>query len=267
MNDSGEKKVLRRGKRSPGYPMISLGEAIQRAKILWDKDKNNPIPLLAAYQHLGYKTIGGYGGRVLAALKQFGLIYEKQADIILTNEAVDLALHEPHDVIYVETVKKLALKPNIYEKLFNEYGDSLPSDATLKIKLIKEYEFNPDKVDGFLSDFRKTIEYANLLSEKKGEAEKKEDETKNVLTTIDRFLNKPKGDPQMQQTQSFYDKEREIANYPVGRGLKARILVSGASPVTIDAIEKLIKLLDLNKEDLPDIINIINAEKDESSKS
>jgi hypothetical protein len=51
----------------------------------------------------------------------------------------------------------------------------------------------------------------------------------------------------------FKKQEREIANYPVGRGLKARIFISGASPVTIKSIEKLIKLLELNKEDLPEI--------------
>ena len=96
-------------------------------------------------------------------MKKFGLIYENKNDIILTNEAIDLALHEASDDIYIETVKKLALKPTIYEKLFNEYNGNLPSDTTLKIKLIKEpYEFNRDKIDGFLSDFRKTIEYAQL---------------------------------------------------------------------------------------------------------
>jgi hypothetical protein len=46
--------------------------------------------------------------------------------------------------------------------------------------------------------------------------------------------------------------EREIANYPVGKGLKARILFSGERPITEESIEKLIKLLELNKNDLPE---------------
>ena len=172
MDSAQEKKERKaRGKRSPGYPMMSLEEAIQRANILWDKDKNNPIPLKAVYEHLGYKTEGGYGGRVLAAMKHFGLIYEKQGDINLTDEAVDLAIHEASDEKYIETIKKLALKPAIYERIFNDYNGNLPSDSTLKIKLIKDYEFNPDKVNSFLSDFRRTIEYArvdesNIVGEK-----------------------------------------------------------------------------------------------------
>src|SRR3990172_4531220 len=168
--DNVQEKTKRKIQRSPSYPMLSLEEAIQKIQILWEKDRNKTIPIEAAYGHLGYKKVGGYASRVIAALKKFGLISEKQNDIILTAEALDLALHDLSDSIYVETVRNLAFKPTIYEKLFNEYNGNLPSDATLKIKLIKEHEFNPDKVDGFLSDFRRTIEFANLLSEQKEES-------------------------------------------------------------------------------------------------
>ncbi|MEW6616791.1 MAG: hypothetical protein AB1401_15165 [Thermodesulfobacteriota bacterium] len=257
MNTPKEKKTRKQGKRSPGYPMISLEEAIQKAKILWEKDKNNPIPLKAAYEHLGYKAGSTYGARVLAAMKKFGLIYEKQNDIILTDEAIDLALHEAYDETYTKTTKKLALKPTSYEKLFNEYGGNLPSDATLKIKLIKDYDFNPDKVDGFLADFRKTIEFANLS----GDKELKEvPQDQSYLTDMSGSSSKPRAGTQMQKMQTSTDIEREIANYPVGRGLKARILISGGSPVTTDSIEKLIKLLELNRDDLPETVD---DEKDE----
>jgi hypothetical protein len=252
MDDTQEIKQRKARKRSPGYPMISLEEAIQRAKILWDEDKNNPIPIKAAYEHLGYKSEGGYGGRVLAAMKHFGLIYEKQNDINLTNEAVDLALHDPSDEIYIDTIRKLALNPAIYGKLFNECNGNLPSDATLRVKLIKEYDFNPNKVSGFLSDFRRTIEYANV-----GEPSIRGDKDKS-LGKIDM------GTPDKTIIKDIHGKtppppvipgEREVANYPVGKGLKARILISGVAPITVEAIDKLIKLLELNKDDLPENIN------------
>ena len=87
-----EEKKKRSVKRSPSYPMITLEESITKAKILWSKDKNNPIHWKAAYKDLGYNYIGGYGGRVLAALKKFGLIEENKDDVVLTKDAVDLAL-------------------------------------------------------------------------------------------------------------------------------------------------------------------------------
>lgn len=165
MTNQTEKKKRKAGKRSPSYPMLSLDEAIEKAKVLWEKDKNNSIPIEAVYEHLGYRSKAGYAARVLAALKKFNLIFEKQDDILLTEEAVDLALHSPTEEHYKETVKKLALSPSIYEKLFNEYNGKLPSDANLRIKLIKDYEFNPESVDDFLTNFRRTIDFAGLSAQ------------------------------------------------------------------------------------------------------
>ncbi len=148
--------------RSPGYPMIDLKEAIAKAKMLWDKDKNNPIPREVAAEHLGYGGAGGHAGRVIAALKHFNLIYLKESFIILTEKAIDLILHSPSDKVYIDTVKEIALNPSTYADLFNEYNGDLPSDSTLKVKLLKDYKFNADKIDRFISNFRSTIEFARL---------------------------------------------------------------------------------------------------------
>lgn len=262
MDKTSTKKEKRKVQRSPGYPMLSLEEAIQKIKILWEKDKNKTIPIEAVYEHLGYKKIGGYASRVIAAMKKFGLIYEKQNDIILTDEAVDLALHDESDAICSDTVRKLALKPPIYEKLFNEYDGHLPSDATLKVKLIKDYEFNPNKVNGFLSDFRKTIEFANLRESEIMGQEKTPTEEQKMRRTNLPIKPAVSLNPSTFVTEAG---EREIANYPIGKGLKARILVSGASFVTSDTIDKLISLLELNKDDLPEIADFDLHDKNETS--
>ncbi|MBI5663785.1 MAG: hypothetical protein HZC49_01660 [Nitrospirae bacterium] len=159
--DEMEKKTSR--KRSPGYPLIDLKEAIQKANTLWQKDKGNRIPKKVAFEHLGYESEGGYSARVLAALKHFGLISEKQNDIMLTKEAIDLALYKHEDQSYKDIVRNIALKPAIYDKLYNEYNGDLPSDATLKSRLIHNYEFNAGKVDKFIVNFRSTIAFAGLL--------------------------------------------------------------------------------------------------------
>lgn len=186
-NEKKERKPRKLGKRSPGYPIISLDEAIQKAKTLWDKDKNNPIPLVAAYEHLGYESKGGYAARIIAALKKFELISEKQSAIKLTEDAVDLALHDQSDERYKNIVKKLALKPGIYETIFNKYNGTIPSYSTLKIELIKEHEFNPESVDNFINSFRKTIEFAGLAKqdmEGQGKSPPKEDKFMSTLESI-----------------------------------------------------------------------------------
>ena len=248
MNNIQEKEVTRQRKRSPGYPMISLEEAVQKAKILWDNDKNNSIPKHAAFEHLGYKTEGGYGARVISALKQFGLISDTDGDIKLTNEAVDLALHEQQDDIYTETIKKLAIKPVSYEKLYNEYSGNLPSDTTLKAKLIKDENFNAGKVKGFISDFRKTIKFAKLdTSEEINVGDEKTMEQEKIIRTKFPSSPSPRLIPSL-------NREREIATYTIGRGLTARIIISGVDDTTPKSINKLIKFLQENEEDLPESI-------------
>ena len=150
--------------RSPGYPMISLGEAIEKAIILYQKEGIGYMPReVAAIEHLKYETYGGYPARVIAALKKFNLISERGKDIILTQEAVNLAIYDPLSEDYKEIVRKIALKPDIYKKLYDKYNGILPSNATLKVKLINEYKFNPGKVDIFIKTFRQTLKFAGLL--------------------------------------------------------------------------------------------------------
>lgn len=148
--------------RSPGYPMIDLKEAIEKVMILWDKDKTNPIPKDVAAKHMGYGAAGGHVGRVIAALKHFDLISIKDGDIILNEKAVDLALHSPDDEEYQAIVRASALAPRVYADIFNAFEGGDVSDPTLKAKLIKDYGFNPRKVDGFIKDYRSTIAFAGL---------------------------------------------------------------------------------------------------------
>jgi hypothetical protein len=177
-----ERKSLR--KRSPAYPVIGLKEAVSKAKDLYDEGKGHPIPKEGAFKVLGYETGGGYAGRVTAALKHFGLTTENQGDIILTQEAVDLALHEPTDANYRAIIKKIALKPETYSKIYNRYNGEIPSDKILKITLIKELGFNDDKVTKFTNDFRNTIAFAGLSEAIREEEEFSEREDVNMQEDI-----------------------------------------------------------------------------------
>ncbi len=149
--------------RSPAYPMISLDEAIEKVNILWEKEKNNPFPKEAAMEDLGYDTYAGYSARVISAIKQFGLISEAQGNLVITEKGIDISLHSPDDIDYISIVKEIALYPNIYRKLYNEYSGDLPSDATLKIKLIKDHGFNAGKIDKFIKGFRRTLTFSGLI--------------------------------------------------------------------------------------------------------
>ncbi len=230
--------------RSPGYPLIDLKEAVHKANVLWEKDKSNPIPKEVACEHLGYKTKEGYAGRIIAALKHFNLLLDKHGDIILTQSAVDLSIHEPTDSNYIETLKILALKPAIYKKIFEEYNGELPSDSTLKVKLIKDYNFNPDKIANFINTFRSTVAFAGL--DKTVESNEKPI-TEEKAQEKDVFMQPTTKSGQ--EVGNVMPKGIETFPIPLSKGRKAAIVFEGL-PVDSKDIEAIKKWLEFFSDNL-----------------
>ena len=155
--------------RSPGYPMFGLDEAVDKIKILWDKDGKAGAPKEIAVKHLGYSSPAP---RTISALKKFGLIEEKDGRIMVSQRGISIILYPNTDARHIRSLKDAALEPGIYRKLFDRYKDGLPSRETIKAELVGEFEFNPRRVDGFSNDFFSTLEYAGLEF---GEEQKNED--------------------------------------------------------------------------------------------
>ncbi len=155
-------KAKRRLLRSPNYPAVSLGEAIARAKIIYDHEKKAETTAGVILKHLGYgEQASGAGGRALSALKQYGLLEEHSGNYRVSEAAFTL-LHYPEGSPEREAaLKGAAQKPALFRELLAAYKDGLPSDATLKSYLMRK-GFNPTSIDPFIRIFRQTIELAKL---------------------------------------------------------------------------------------------------------
>ena len=90
------------------------------------------------------------------------MINEEKGRIFLTKDA-EFILIGSDEQKKAEIVKKCALQPEVYRKLWEQYSDTgLPSDESLRDVLIFDYGFNEKSVDGFIKDFKATINYAGL---------------------------------------------------------------------------------------------------------
>jgi hypothetical protein len=148
--------------RSPNYPGISLEEAVGKIKALYDQDKLVASPKDAALKHMGFEKAHGEAGRVLSALRSFGLIDEVNDRIKLSQRGINIVVRGEADPLRVEALREAAISPEIYRQLLREYRESLPSDTTLRSELIAVRKFNPNAVDGFIRDFRGALEFAGL---------------------------------------------------------------------------------------------------------
>lgn len=163
MNEKPKKTV----RRSPNFPSMNLEDAIALAKKIYDADGRAGSMRTTVLKHLGYKGEHGISRMTISALKKFSLIEESDNNIRLTRQAEVIFISK--DETRVKQAKQeCALSPIIYKKLWEQYSDTgFPSDATLRDKLIWEFDFNEKAVDGFLEDFRSTLDYVDLKPGKK----------------------------------------------------------------------------------------------------
>lgn len=166
----GLPQKLRERLRSPAYPHISLPEAVWLAtKIRAVADSSHAVTLTAAAQALELTPESSWLNLRLAALKKFGLIEDlpagatRERRVRLTSTAVMLATIPPNDVMNRVLRRQAALRPPIYEDLWNRFGPILPANDPMRDYLVKERLFNPQSVDALLDNFRSTIEYAELM--------------------------------------------------------------------------------------------------------
>jgi hypothetical protein len=147
--------------RSPNYPAIGLEKAIERARAIQAQAKHHPLSITAALNIWKYKM--GAGNQIVAALKSFGLIDvkgEKEGrQLRLTDAAIRILGNAPDRA---DLLKAAALKPGIHKELWDKYEGELPADSIMRDYLRWERNFNEEAVDGFIAQFRDTIEFAKV---------------------------------------------------------------------------------------------------------
>ncbi len=166
--------------RSPSYPGIDLKEAVDKARILYNKEGRNAAPVETILAHWGYKRDSGPGYTALAAVKKFGLLNDEgsgpRRKARLSDKALRILLDQRDDSRErLQALQSAALAPPIHADLWRKYEAALPSEATLKYELQMDRNFTERGADEFIPQYKRTIEFAQLTDHDKlsGEIEDK----------------------------------------------------------------------------------------------
>lgn len=164
--DQREGEAARRPKkgRSPSYPGISLEEAERRVRELYEAEKRHAAPVSAIVGHWGYSPSSSGGRTTLAALKKFGLLEDEGSGDARTGRLTELALELVLNPDPSEARRTAALMPKFHRQMWDEYGEHLPSAATLRYRLIKEFSFTESGAEEFVDEYRSTVAYADLTA-------------------------------------------------------------------------------------------------------
>lgn len=157
-------------KRSPRAPSIPLGDAIEKASKIYDKDRCHAAPANGAAQHIGYKDAGnGAALSTMASLRYYGLLERPKDGMVAVSKDIEAFKFAPSDDIRQAIVIKWLRSPPIFAELLEKYAMGLPSDATLKFELIQK-GFAPAAADQCLQVFRRSVDFARYFEQPQSES-------------------------------------------------------------------------------------------------
>jgi len=149
--------------RSPNYPAISLGEAIQRIQAIYRQQQQHPTNREVFAKLLGYNSLNGASAVLISALSKYGLLEGHGERLRVSALGQDLSLHRPDDPEYAAAVEQAAFTPTLFRDLHERYPNGLPSDHSVRVDLVKG-RFNPKTVDGVIRVYRDTLELVNTIN-------------------------------------------------------------------------------------------------------
>lgn len=238
--------------RSPNYPRLSLADAIERAGKLYQKESTHKTNKEAVAKGLGYTSLNGASLGLISTLKQYGLLEEEADGLRVSQDAVALVMLPEGDSERTAALQRAAFAPRLFSELREEYGDTLPSDVSLRFALIKK-GYSEKAANEAIRSYRDTLE---LVSEETAgydvadEEDQQQEPPMRQPTNGPRFPDAPPNDPFAVFNSSPTPTQQRAApatvlQFQISGNSSARIELAG--DVTQEALERLATILDAQK--------------------
>lgn len=144
--------------RSPNYPALSLPDAIERIRAVYDKQQGTPEPREVVFEHMGYSGPSGRSMKAISALIKYGFLEDtKDGTLRVSNRAISILYPDPDEPnAKQEALMQAAREPSLFAKIFERW-DGRPSESSLEAFLIRE-GFNKNSVDSVSRAFYDTFD-------------------------------------------------------------------------------------------------------------
>lgn len=250
--------------RSPNYPTVALEKSLSQAQTLLDKYARYPIAMEVAIGVLGYTLKSSAGKQAMATLSAYGLVQIEGSGSEKKVSVSDLAFKILADKRGFSpereaAIREAALNPSIYQKIIGKFAKSLPADDALEWELLSTFKFTKASIHDFITVFRGTLDFAKVyesgiigdekslseapIQELPGGRPMLQPEPARSRTTMQHATLAPAPIP---------EGEYEIAKFFLGKDISVRLVASAPiTKFTQKTIDKLIRHLELDKEDMP----------------
>jgi len=154
-----------RKERSPSFPFISLGKAVDRARAVADAHKRSPTRPATVGETWGYAPASSGLQQTIAALKAYGLMEDVGRGQDRRVQLTDLAwriLHDSRPGAKEQAVREAALRPRLFAEYAGQWVPERPSDHHCLSELHLDRGFTQQAAELFLRVFDETVSFANL---------------------------------------------------------------------------------------------------------
>ena len=245
--------------RSPAFPQVPLGEAIERLIAFEKRFGRHPAPLDKAGAAWNLKQ----SGDILASLRYFGFLeYEGSTgarQVVITDEGRNL-LRAQQDATKQEIIRRAALRPKEIAKFWPIWGSDRPPNDVCHDELVLRNEFSARGAPLFLASYDATIAFAGLTTPGKIEADSVatddgDDEPASPAGEEQAPANSPasrlvRRAPIPQKGVAIMEGERELTTGLLAKDASFRLIVTGT--IGVREIDRLIRKLQFDKEILAD---------------
>lgn len=124
--------------RSPGYPSISLAEAIDLTSKIFDHNRRNATDREAAVKDMGFSGVTGHSQKMLSNLAHFGLIEKAGKGGIAVSELAVKMLHPKSPDERRAALLEAAFSPELFQEIRTNWPDGFVSENSLRAYLMRE---------------------------------------------------------------------------------------------------------------------------------
>jgi hypothetical protein len=241
--------------RSPNFPQLSLREALDNIRLIYQKEGRSRMPRLSAVKPLGYTSINGRSLGVLGALRAYDLIEGRGDDVRISDDAFTI-INAPANSEEKRAALIRAFEAPSAFALLRAQGEA--SADTMKWHLQKA-NFRDDSADKLLRIFLDSKELVNAEVggydasspvEKAFEAASPMNDVVASVMPFPAATNSKRDLPPYQapdqQGLAMGIQERVLQSGMLSKHASFRVLVTGS--VGVAEIEKLIAKIEMDKD-------------------
>jgi len=250
--------------RSPNFPAISLRDALDFIRLIYQREGRSKMPRLSAVKPLGYTSINGRSLGVLAALRAYGLLEGRGDDVKVSDDAITI-INAPQDSEERREAIIRAFEAPAAFALLRAKGEASPD--TLRWHLIKA-NFRDDSADKLLRIYLDSKELVNATvggydsspNPEQGEGGSTGGFNPSLDDMVNQVMPPPGASKPMtgaaaqtggaQTGLAMSAHERVLQSGMLSKAASYRVIVSG--PVGVAEIDRLLKKIEMDKEILAD---------------